>query len=358
MKRLISLVLAFVLALSLCACGGDSQETTTEETTTETTTVETTTEEITTTEQVILYRSPLTGEPLDALWTGHATAVSINNHKEALPQYGVNQADIVYEFETEGGITRRLGIFSDLSKVQTVGPIRSARTYFSNVAVSYQAPLVHCGGSTYATRGQYDSSGDTIANWQHVDEFAYGSYFFRDKDRYNYYGYAWEHTLFTNGEKLAAVMAKRGYDVVNEEGIDYGLTFAEAPEWTGQTANTLTIKFRGKKTTTTTYNPTTGKYEISQYGGVGIDGNTGDVFATRNVLVLFADQSKIGIHSFYDLIGSGDGYLACDGKITPITWHREKLRTNFTYTLSDGTPADLGVGNSYIAVVEGSVVYE
>ncbi len=357
MKRLISLLLVLVLALSLAACGGGGEDASVE-TTTEATSIETTTEEPTTTEEVILYHHPLTGETLEALWTGRAVAVSINNHREALPQYGVNQADMVYEFECEGGITRRLGIFTDLSKVKNVGPVRSARTYFSNVAVSYDAPLVHCGGSTYAMRGQADSTGTTIANWQHIDEFAYGSYFFRDKDRYKNQGYAWEHTLFTNGEKLAAVMEKKGYNTVNENGTDYGLTFAEVPEWTGETAKTLTIKFRGKKTTTTTYNPTTGKYEISQYNGVDIDGNTGDVFAARNVLVLNADQSKIGIHSFYDLVGNGTGYLACDGKITPITWHREEFRTSFTYKLADGTPADLGVGNSYIAVIEGSLTYE
>ena len=156
---------------------------------------------------------------------------------------------------------------------------------------------------------------------------------------------------------MAAAMEKRGYNAVNPEGSDYGLTFADVPAWTGDTAATVNIKFRGDKTTTATYNHATGKYEISQYGSVGVDGNTGDVFATRNVLVLNADQTKIGQHSFYDLIGSGSGYLACDGKVTPITWHRDVFRTNFTYTLADGTPADLGVGNSYIAVIEGSVTF-
>jgi len=355
MKRFLALVMAMLLVLSLCACGGEPEETT-PETTTEPTT-EATTEAPTTTEEVILYAHPLTGELSEELWTGGATAVSLNNHRDAMPQYGVNQADIVYEFECEGGITRRLGIFSDLSQVQTVGPVRSARTYFNNVALTYQAPLFHCGGSTYATRGQYDTSSDTISGWQHVDEMYNSGYFFRDRDRYNYQGYAWEHCLFTSGEKMAAAVEAKGYAVNNPEGMNYGLTFAEVPTWVGEKAEVVNITFRGDKTTTANYNYATGKYEISQYGSVGIDGNTGDVFATRNVLVLNADQSKIGIHSFYDLIGTGTGYLACDGKVTPIIWHRDVLRTNFTYTLEDGTPADLGVGTSYIAVIEGSVTF-
>ena len=66
MKRLLALALIFVLVLSLCACGGEPEETTAA-TTTEPT-VETTTEEPTTTEAVILYTHPLTGELSEELW--------------------------------------------------------------------------------------------------------------------------------------------------------------------------------------------------------------------------------------------------------------------------------------------------
>lgn len=354
MKKLICLILALMLALSLVACGGGEKPA---ETPTTEAPTEPSTEPPTTTEPVVLYAHPLTGELSEELWTGHATAVSMNNHQSAMPQHGVNDADIVYEFECEGSITRRLAVFSDLSGVGTVGPVRSARTYFNNVALSYKAPLFHCGGSTYASRGQYDSSGDTISGWQHIDEFSNGSYFYRDMVRYSDYNYAWEHCLFTTGENMVKAVEARGYTVVNPEGSDYGLTFAQVPTWAGNPATAITVTFRGGKTTQMNYNTTSGKYEIAQYGSTGIDGNSGEAFATRNVLVLNADQSKIGQHSFYDLIGSGTGYLACDGKVTEITWHREALRENFTYTLADGTPADLGIGTSYIAVIEGSVTF-
>ena len=33
-------------------------------------------------------------------------SVSINNHPEALPSRGISVADVIYEFETEGGQTR------------------------------------------------------------------------------------------------------------------------------------------------------------------------------------------------------------------------------------------------------------
>lgn len=362
MKRLTLLLL--VVSLLLCACGkksAEATETSTQaETTVETTTQETTEEATTqaTTEAVPTeYRNPLNGTLLDGPWTGRATAVVINNHLEAMPQCGVSSADILYEFETEGGITRRLGFFADLTDVETVGAIRSARTYFLSTAAAYDAVLVHCGGSKYASDAQYDMAGNKLTDWEHLDEMLNSAYFFRDADR-QANGYAFEHTLFTTGEKLTKLLEAKGYNEGNEEGTDCGLRFMEDPEWKGETAKELTIIFRGGKETTATYNEETGRYAISQYGSVGIDANTGEEVATRNVLVVFAKQHNNGVHSFYDLIGSGDGYLACDGEIIPVHWEREAVDAPFTYTTEDGEPAFLGVGNSYIAVADGSVEYQ
>ena len=136
--------------MMLCACGkqvpAETTPTTTAPTTTPTT--EPTTEPTTApTEPPVLYRHPLTGAPLDEPWSGQAVAVMINNLKKAMPQKGISQADILYEVEVEGDITRCLAIFTDLSKVADIGPVRSARTAFNSLAVSYGAPLIHCGGS-------------------------------------------------------------------------------------------------------------------------------------------------------------------------------------------------------------------
>lgn len=169
MKRKIALLL--MLCLMLCACGKKETEPTTVPTTEPTTapTTKPTTEPTTApTEPPVLYRHPLTGAPLEQPWSGQAVAVVINNLKKAMPQKGVSQADLFYEVEVEGDITRCLAIFTDLSKVADIGPVRSARTAFNSLAVSYGAPLVHCGGSPgLALAGRYDDSYDKIDNWEH-----------------------------------------------------------------------------------------------------------------------------------------------------------------------------------------------
>jgi len=302
----------------------------------------------------VLYRHPLTGAPLEEPWFGRVTAVVINNLKEAMPQHGISDADILYEIETEGGITRMLGLYTDLASVDRIGPIRSTRTYMNNTAMAYDAPIIHCGGSVPGLKGCFDDSGSTIKNWNHINQQYNGAYFYRDKDR-SKNGYAYEHTLFTTGEKLLAGLADKGYGEASENLLEYGLQFTDEPVIEGETANTVVITFRGGKTTTMTYNASTGVYEASQYDKEYVDGNNDVRMAFRNVVVLYSPQWFISDgyyqRSYYDLIGEGKGHMAVDGKIVPILWTRPSLREPFSYTLEDGTPLEFGAGKSYFSVV-------
>ena len=350
MKRKIALLL--VLCLMLCACGKKKPDPTVPtsaatQPTTEAT--QPTTEE--TKPKEVLYRHPLTGAPLDAPWSGQAIAVMINNLKKAMPQKGISQADILYEIEVEGDITRCLAIFTDLSKVADIGPIRSARTAFNSMAVSYDAPLVHCGGSPgLALSGRYGDSYDKIDNWEHIDQAYNGKYFYRDSDRSNS-GYAYEHTLFTTGEKLQQAMDAKGYNTPKEQ--TFGLQFKDGVELTGEKAEEITITFKSKKKTVLTYDASIGQYKLNMHGTEHIDGNTNQPVTFKNVIAIYTKQwyHSDGMHKFYDTIGSGEGYAAIGGKIVPISWSRESLRTPYVYKLADGTPLDLDVGTTYIALV-------
>lgn len=370
------IALAIVLIVVLCAGAAVmilykdkilGKEEPTTQTTTQTTTVETTTEATTiVTEPPILYRHPLNGTPIDAPLTSRPVGVVVNNIEAALPQYGISKADILYEFETEGGITRFLALFTDLKNVEQVGPVRSARSYFNNICAAYDVPLVHCGGSVTGAKGYYDYT-HKLTNWEHLSIDASGDdpkkVAFRDMDRYKKQDYAWEHTLFGRGNKLVSKL-KKTFDMVVEEGVDYGLTFEDQVVARGETASSITIKFLGTKKTKMNYDETAGKYMMSEYGDELIDALDGKQVGFNNVMVIFADQTKQKPKStwlsYYDMIGTGEGYLAINGKIEKIKWSRKKVTKSFTYTYEDGTPVTFNVGNTYVAVVdpEGSVTYK
>lgn len=371
MRRFISALLAIVLCLGLNACSKtpEPEETTAATTTAPTTEPTTAPTEPTTepTEPPVLYRNPLNGEPIDAPWTGRATTYVINNLKQCLPQHGVGDADFIYELETEGGITRMLAVFSNDTDVPKIGPVRSARSFFNNITESYGGTIVHCGGSLFGREGWYDDTGAKIPNWTHIDARFYsttklyagqtgeGYSFFRDMDRYNS-GYNWEHCLFTSGNRMDKLLEDKGITTTIAEGVDYGLQFADKVSLKGDDAKEVVVTFRANKTTTMTYNAETGLYEAAQYGEDYIDGNSGETLTFRNVFVLYTDHwfknDPNYTRSMYDLIGSGEGHFACDGKIVPIKWVRENLSDPFSYTLEDGTPITLGVGKSYVGITK------
>lgn len=355
MKKITVVLLVLTLLLSGCGCSKKPVET---EPTTVPTTAPTTAPTVAPTaapttaptEAPAVYRHPLTGELLSEPWSGKLTAVMVNNIKASMPQHGLSQADIIYEIEEESSITRNLAIYSDVSKAGTIGSVRSTRSYFVSVAASYDAYLVHCGTSVHAAGGGYDANGNKVQNWKDVDQqnSKFASAFYRDSDRYSS-GYAWEHTLFTSGEKLSSVMT----DLENsnptpvfgfQEGIDLG----------GETANEITIKFKGSKTTTFTYDAETGRYARSQHGSASVDGGNEQAETVKNVIAIYTKQwycPQGHGHQYYDTIGSGEGYAAVNGKIVKINWSRASVDAPFVYTLEDGSPLTLDVGNSYIAIV-------
>lgn len=363
MKRIFALLLVLALLLAGCSKQEPAPEAapateptaapTTEATEPTTEATEPPTEEPT---EAIIYRNPLTGEVLEVPFEGQITAVVFNNHKKCLPQHGQTDADIFYEVEVEGSITRCLGLFTDLEDAEKIGPVRSVRTYFNILSRAVQAPIIHCGGSTYARDGYVDYAKTQLPNWQHVDANA-SSGFYRDQAR-KAQGYAHEHTLFTDGERLLEVLKNKGFDTPAKT-PDALLQFTEEPQLNGETATSLTLKFKGSKLTTFAYDQETGLYNASQYGDEWVDGNTGEAISFRNVIALYADQAQSvagSARQFYDLIGSGDGHFVCDGQIIPIKWHHASYEEPFQYTLEDGSPLYLGVGRTYIAILGGNPI--
>ena len=356
MKRFFALLLVMCLFLSACGSNVQPPVTTTAPQTTAPTTEPTTepTEETTVpTEPPVLYRHPLTGEPLDEPYNRRAVAVSIGNTRAALPQHGISQADVFFEIEAEGDITRFLVVITDLENTGAIGPIRSARTFFNNAAAAYNAVIAHCGGSDRGIKGYYDLTGSKIENWEHFDEMTYGTkYYYRDLDRYNYQNYAWEHCLYTNGENMLKALADQEYQT--GEAWDLGFVFNEEAALEGESASSITVSFLGGKTSDFTYEADRGVYSIRQYDRDLIDGTTGEQLTFKNVLVLYADQTKKSdrwyVRSYYDLIGEGEGYYAVDGKIVKIKWSREDVKEPFVYTYEDGTVIELGVGKTYIGI--------
>jgi len=135
---------------------------------------------------------------------GHRiAAVMIDNYPDARPQNGLHDADIVYEVEAEGGITRYLALYLS-SAAAEVGPVRSARTYFVDLARPYDPLFAHAGQNddTIDFLGELRNSG--FADMDQIQRTPEA--FWRDDSR------EMPHNLYVSVPKMRTTGPTYGYE--------------------------------------------------------------------------------------------------------------------------------------------------
>ncbi len=296
--------------------------------------------------------NPLTGEPMEPEYENNRpVAVMLNNLKAAQPQLGVSRADIIYEVPAEGGITRMLGVYQSLEGVEKLGSIRSARSYYLELALGLDALYVHAGGSPGAYR---DIPAWGVDNMDGVRGSEDAGIFWRDQERRKTKGY--EHSLLTSGEKIQEYLDTGTLRTEHREGYVYPQAFI--PDGTpagGSPAEHVKVRFSAYKTGTFDYDAESGKYLAGQYGKEYVDGGTGEQVAVTNLLVLETGISVISGDTEgrlnVRLTGEGTGTFFCGGKSVPILWSKAERNSPFVYTLEDGKLLALGQGNSYVCII-------
>src|ERR1035441_4914694 len=134
-----------------------------------------------------MHVAPLTGLPDPLEMTKHRSAltIKIDNTPEAMPQYGIENADVVYEEICEGGITRLAAIFNS-SLPTKVGPVRSVRRTDREIVYPIGGIFAFSGGAQYAINSIETAPVKTF------DQSNSGSAMFRDPKRYA------PHNLYAN----------------------------------------------------------------------------------------------------------------------------------------------------------------
>jgi len=308
-----------------------------------------------------LYINPLTGEGSDIdLSANRPVAIMLNNLKKALPQCGISQADIIYEAPAEGGITRMMAVFQSLDGVGNLGSVRSSRPYYVELATGLDAIYIHAGGSddAYAAIKKYGAFNIDGVNGPYG-----GTMFYRDAQRKKSAGF--EHSLFTSEERIEKLLSSSLSKMRQTHKEDWSLPLTFVKDGTpagGEQANTISAKFSYYKTGLFTYDPERGTYLVSQkvdgQDGPYVDGNNTQQIEVTNVLVLCTDINLIKGDSAgrltVRLTGSGKGYYACGGRYVPITWSKDSANSPFRFATADGQPLVLGVGKSYINIMDDS----
>ena len=290
----------------------------------------------------VLYKNPLTGvsELTEDKADDRPVAIMINNISTAQPvQTGLNKADIIYETEVEGGITRLMAVYQNVSEVGRIGTIRSARYPYVDLALGHNAIYLHHGQDN-----KYCGPHLKDIDYINISE---GNYGFRIKN-----GLASEHTLYTEGGKLWDGLVND--KVKTERGSNTAwanFTDDETPIALENTASSVSVPFSASYKTVFKYDSATGKY--TRYFGNTLrkDYNTGETTQVKNVFVLLTTIKNYsdGYHRQV-LLESGEGYYCTNGTYTPIKWSKGAAKNSFKFTKSDGTELLVSAGSSWVCI--------
>jgi len=343
-------LLASALLLTACT-GSDSAETTTTAppTTTTTTAPTTTTSAPTTTTTSTTTTttlpdgppSPLNGLPVadEALLDRRVIAVKVDNHPDARPQSGLQEADAVIEILVEGGFTRLIALFHD-SDSEYVGPVRSVRPTDSAVLAILDAPLATSGGQAWI---------QALANERGIPLIGEGAGgLFRMSHRRA------PHNLYANTFDLRATADARGYD------DDINSPLYAIGEWAEpeETADTVTLRWPYGHTVTWTYQD--GRYlrfeGTRAHEWVDREGNAGQL-AFDVLVVIQSHQYAAGPSGgggsqvpAVETLGTGRLLIFANGKVLEGTWERDAVDEAYRLFDADGNPAVVPPGIPWISL--------
>ena len=283
--------------------------------------------------------TPTPPPPLAAPWI-----VQVENLNDARPQAGLSTADVVYEYETEGGISRFSALFFQ-TPTATIGPVRSARLVTIKLVQGYKGTLLYSGGSQYVVQTL------TSSGVRQYDETSAQGALFRDTKRYA------PHNLFTDGSHLAPLVQKEGAQTV-----DYRL-WSRTPQAQLPKGGTPMPKFSvpvsASENPVYTYDATTGGYQRTEPDtGVLNDNDTQAPWEAKTIVVLPVPvttgpevEDVSGAYGLdFALVGSGSGQLAIGGQVYPITFNQSPDGPP-QLTLASGAPAPVAPGQVLIELV-------
>ncbi|MCS7070446.1 MAG: DUF3048 domain-containing protein, partial [Anaerolinea sp.] len=242
---------------------------------------------------------------------------------EVRPQSGLNQADIVWEYEVEGGVTRFAAIYRS-NAPDHVGPVRSGRLMDLELVPMYQALFLYSGASEPVQmmflRAPWGLQIISPSIGDNCEEAGFC--------RFPREGLAFEHTLYVDLNRAWERATRRG---VNEGRRARGFAFSDIPDPGGSPAVDISIDWYGRVDARWQYDPVTGRYLRFTDGVPHMDALDNTQLWADNIIVievvheerpdLFEPESRTASQQI-NLWGIGRAYVLRDGQYYQGFWQR------------------------------------
>lgn len=316
--------------------------------------------------------NPLTGLPVEdpTLLHRRPLAIKISNYpRDIRPQFGLNEADVVFEYYIEWGYTRFIGIFLGNNASQ-IGPVRSGRYFDEHIARMYHAYYVF----NYADPREYQYFlGGDLRDFVVVPGYGLCPPFFEHRFSARIADVSHYETYF-DSTRFSECLARKATDNAPQElrptifetstlltgprvdRIFFHFSRCDYSYWQYNTESQDYLRFQEASPSTDIRHLNDCQDEPRTHKPL-VDSVSGDQVGADNVIVVFAshsfadeDEQDDEIYHI-DLIDAGRAYVFRDGRGEPARWVRTDVDQPLLITTPTGEPFALKPGRTFFEVL-------
>jgi hypothetical protein len=316
--------------------------------------------------------NPLTGLPArdTDLMERRPLAIKISNYpRDIRPQYGLNEADVVFEYYIEWGYTRFIGIFYGNNASQ-IGPVRSGRYFDEHITRMFHAYYVF----NYADPREYTYFlGGDLQRFMVVPGYGTCPPFFQHRvstlitDARHYETY-FDSTRFDdclvrkNGDNTKPELRSTHFTTDPPEGgvaVDRVFTYYSRCDynyWEYDPESSVYLRYQEASPSTDWRRINDCQDNPRTYVAL-TDSVTGDRVAADNIVVIYVSHTFANANEqddeiyHIDLIDSGRAYVFRDGLAFPARWTRTDLDQPLVVTTIAGDAFGLRLGRTFFQVL-------
>jgi len=274
---------------------------------------------------------------------GPILVVKIDDTRSARPQIGLEDADLVYIEQVEGGLTRLAAIYSSVIP-QNIGPVRSARISDIDILSQY-------GKVVFAYSGAQRAMLSLIANsnlWDYGAQRQSPIIYTRDANRRAPVDMVLRADLLlekvSKDQRVIAVSKSAGW------------SFGKAPIG-GVAIESVAVRWPASRYEAT-WSQDEKRWLLSNSGIANFAASGKRLGATTFVIQNVEMSDSIyraadgSLTPLSETIGTGTGYILRDGRSLKANWSRPSAEAGTSWTLADGTEIKFAPGSIWVALTD------
>ena len=274
---------------------------------------------------------------------GLVLAVKIDDTNAAHPQIGLEDADVVYIEQVEGGVTRLAAIFSSVIP-ERIGPIRSARISDIDILAQYGRVAFAFSGAQKKLLPVIDA-----ANLQNLGAQAQPpSIYTTDPNRVPPFA------MVLRADLLMAKVVEKNYQITTANNV--GWSFGDAPQG-GKPTESVIMHWPAARYSAA-WSESQSRWLLSHNSESDVS-ESGIVLGPTTLVIQMVSitdseyRDKVGgITPFSQTVGNGRGFILRDGKTFNALWSRASEGVGTTWTSSDGKEIKFAPGQIWVALTD------